>query len=316
MTIQDFSQIRWELHPQNPLIHPPRFSAVIADPSVVTPDNSPDGQWHLFAHSLWNLLHYTSSDGIHWSKPIPVISSALRPNIYKEEDTFYLYFEKFDRLRLAISFITRKEWYSDIQLMTSKDLIHWSSPQTILKPSMSYAIEPNGGKAVSNPCLLKTSNGYRLYFSAGLVHVPDCGFNEPRYIAVAECNSPLGPFTPSTQPIISPEKDDVWNNLGAGSIKVLNTEEGCIGFQNGIYLRNGISGSAIRLWHSQDGLAWKPVTSEPLLQPQGNDWMASHIYACDIRYFQQEWYLYFNARTTAHWTKGKESIGLLKGTMI
>lgn len=316
MTTQNFNEINWELHPQNPLIPNPRFSAVIADPSVVTPDNSPDGQWHLFAHSLWNLLHYTSSDGIQWGEPTPVVSSALRPYIFKEGDTYYLYFEKFDRLRLALSFITRKEWYSEIEVIHSKDLINWSKPQTVLKPVMSYAIEPNGAKAVSNPCLVKTSNGYRLYFSAGLVHVPDCGFNEPRFIAVAESDSPLGPFTPSSNPIISSNKDDVWNNLGAGSMKVLTTEDGYIGFQNGIYLRNGVSGSAIRLWSTNDGLNWNPMSPDPLLHPQGNGWMASHIYACDVRQYQNSWYLYFNARTTAHWTKGKESIGLLKGALI
>ena len=67
-------------------------------------------------------------------------------------------------------------------------------------------------------------------------------------------------------------------------MKVLTTEDGFIGFQNGIYQRNGVSGSAIRLWRSQDGLAWKPIATEPLLHPQGNDWIAEPILPLPVVY--------------------------------
>ena len=153
-----------------------------------------------------------------------------------------------------------------------------------------------------------------LYFSAGLVHVPDCGFNEPRHIGCALGNRPDGPFEMMEKPVLSPDANDQWNNLGAGSMKVLMTSDGFIGFQNGIYLNNGISGSAIRLMSSNNGQEWLPMTGQPILAPSGNGWMASHIYACDIQFFEDRWYLYFNARTTAHWTKGVEKIGLATGS--
>jgi hypothetical protein len=49
--------LEWIDHPDNPLISPPWPEFLIADPSVVTPDISPDDQWHLFAHSLIGIHH-------------------------------------------------------------------------------------------------------------------------------------------------------------------------------------------------------------------------------------------------------------------
>jgi hypothetical protein len=315
MLLSDFKKIQWHLHPQNPLVHPPALSPLIADPTLVTPDISPDGLWHMFAHSVWGIHHHTSSDGIEWTRLDRPVSGALRPYIFKEGDTFYLYYEKVGALSMALSMLPIRKWYSWVEVRSSKDLIHWSEAKVLLRPEVHFSKEQNGA-AVSNPCMVKTADGqYLLYFSAGLVHVPDCGFNEPRHIGCAFGNRPDGPFKMLEEPVLSPDAHDRWNNLGAGSMKVLMISDGFVGFQNGIYLNDGISGSSIRLMSSTNGQEWLPMDGQPILAPSGNGWMASHIYACDVRFFENIWYLYFNARTTAHWTKGIEKIGLATGSI-
>jgi predicted GH43/DUF377 family glycosyl hydrolase len=214
---------------------------------------------------------------------------------------------------MVLAMLPFRKWYSSISVMSSNDLIHWTVSKKVLFPEIPYAQEHNGEMAVSNPCMVKEGGQYLLYFSAGLVHVPDCGFNEPRVISVAKGESPKDLFIPFGEPLIVPEATDLWNNLGAGSMKIVKTEDGWVGFQNGIYMQNGQSGSAIRLMFSEDVIHWTPMSDQPLLAPSGNGWMASHIYACDIRQYGNEWRLYFNARTAAHWTKGKEAVGLMVG---
>jgi GH43 family beta-xylosidase len=94
-------------------------------------------------------------------------------------------------------------------------------------------------------------------------------------------------------------------------MKVLKLEDGFVAFQNGIYEHHGVSGSAICLLQSADGIAWTYLREEPVLKPDAaNAWMASHIYACDIKCYAGKWYLYFNARNHPHWSKGSEKIGL------
>ena len=88
--------------------------------------------------------------------------------------------------------------------------------------------------------------GYALYYSASLVHVPDCGFDEPRHIGVARAATLNRPWLPGPHPVLSPRSDDPRCNLGAGAIKVLRLDDGFVGLQNGIALdASGASRSAI-----------------------------------------------------------------------
>ena len=63
MTIDGWLDLSWE-DSGLPLIEPPRFSPVIADPSFLFPEETPDGQWALFAHSAWGIHRYSSRDGV------------------------------------------------------------------------------------------------------------------------------------------------------------------------------------------------------------------------------------------------------------
>lgn len=311
MKIEDFKNKRFQLIKDIPLICPPKFTPLIADPTVLLPNETSDKKWYLFAHSVLGVQQYISENGIDWTKKKVVVRAAMRPFIYKENDVFYLFYEKYNALKIVFSFLPGIKWYSEIEMVSSRDLINWSAPKSLIQPTQDFHKNKELGMAVSNPCLVRIGNKYRLYFSSSLVKIPDCGFNEPLHITYAESENIEGAYINAELPVISPSKESKWNNLGAGSMKVIPCEDGFVAFQNGIYEHDGKSGSAICILFSKDGLHWDYLQDEPVLQPNPEiSWMASHIYACDVKVHEGKIYLYFNARNHAHWSKGSEHIGL------
>ncbi|MCC6583801.1 MAG: glycosyl hydrolase family 43 [Chitinophagales bacterium] len=311
MKIEDFNNKTFHLVKDVPLISPPKLTPLIADPTVLLPHETPDQKWHLFAHSVFGVQQFVSENGIEWQKKNVVVRASMRPFIFKENDTFYLFYEKYNSVRTIFSFLPGVKWYSEIEVTSSCDLIQWTKPKSLIQPALGFHQDTTLGKAVSNPCLLKIGNKYRLYYSSSLVKIPDCGFNEPLHITYAESDNIDGNYISATSPLFSPSKESKWNNLGAGSMKVIPCEDGFVAFQNGIYEHNGTSGSAICILYSKDGVQWNYLQDEPVLKPNpAISWMASHIYACDVKLYDGKIYLYFNARNHAHWSKGSEHIGL------
>ncbi len=293
--------LTWRDDERNPLIYPPFPSPVIADPTFLPPDKTPDAKWHLFAHSLMGLHHFVSQDGIAWRMLDGLVEKkAMRPFLYMENNTYYLFYEKF------ISFFPQ---HSRIEVRQSKDLQKLSDAKIVLSPHLSWHRRTCG-----NPCLIKCANEYRLYYSAALVFLSDCKFSEPEFIGVATSKNILGPYISRHDPIFSPDRGDPFRNHGAGSIKVVQTKLGFAGFQNGIYVcRKKHTHSAIRLLNSTDGVAWTGFDREPFLKPEGKGWKKAFVYACDVRQFGDKIYLYYNARNG--WLWGKECIGLCMGEL-
>lgn len=310
-----FTALRWSVEPEHPVLRPPFPSPVLADPTFRGPDESPDGRWHLFAHSILGIHHATSSDGVAWSRPRLRIRAAMRPFLHDEAGRFHLFYERILPLRLLLPWL-RLPWRSWIECRTSDDLIHWSAPTVVLRPTEPWHRRESGGMAVGNPCALRLDDGrYALYFSSSLVRLPDCGFDEPLHIGLATADRPTGPYRVHPRPILSPRADDPRCNLGAGSIKVIRLGDGFAGLQNGIYRDpgSGASGSAISVLTSADGIEWTYAHTAPILAPAAG-WRRSFIYACDARPRPDgTWVLYFNARDGWHWTSGREAIGRAVG---
>ncbi len=316
MKTADYGKIKWTVPGDNPILTPPGLSPVIADPSVLLPEESPDGLWHLFAHTIWGVHHFRSDDGISWRDPVLLIRNAMRAFIFRGDDAYYLLYEKYRPLQILVPWMRFWKWRSRIEIRASRDLSSWDDPAVLLAPSLPWHRDRALGESVSNPCLVRTGRGYLLFFSASLSYVPDCGFCEPKHIGMAESESPAGPFRVHPEPVISPDPESRWMNLGAGAIKVLRADDGFVGFQNGIYIDRGSgrSGSAILLRRSGNGMDWNTHIEEPVIKPTAG-WQRSHVYACDIRYHRpgRRFLLYYNARDDWHWTRGKESIGLITG---
>jgi hypothetical protein len=300
-----------------PLIQPPALSPIIADPSFLFPEETPDSRWELYAHSAWGLHRYRSADGLAWEDRGMAIANAMRPCLRRLGPSAYvLLYEKYRPLGLPMQALPlRPRWRSSIELRLSGRPESWGKPHAALEPRLPWMRDSALGDSVSNPYLVEDAGTLRLYFSASLSWIDDCGFCEPRYIGLALSRAADSPFVPLGAPIIDPAADGMPGVIGAGSMKALRMDDGWIGLQNKIYRdASGKSRSAIFILRSGDGIAWESARKEPLVAPRPG-WRASHVYACDCRFREGEgrWYLYFNARDAWGIGQGRERIGRLVG---
>jgi len=315
MKLEDIRSIRWSDYSQDYIIDHPLLSPILADPTFCFPEDSPDGRWHLYAHSIWGIHHFLSPDGVKWKDSGVSIANGMRPFLYHEAGVYYLFYERYRPLSIIMSAVKSWKWYSEIAVSRSTDLKRWSPPVSLVKPELEWH-RSGDNRSVSNPCLVKRDAKYFLYYSASLVLIPDCGFNEPDSIALATAEHPEGPYELMSKPVIEVDKGDPWRNLSSGSLKAIVLDDGLAGFENGIYWDEAKkqSGSAIIVLKSQDGISWERLLQEPVLKPS-TGWRSSHVYACDVRYRRSEgkWFMYYNARNGWPVSEGQERIGLMVG---
>jgi len=58
ISVAEFMRLRWQMLSERPVIEPPPLSPVIADPTFLGPDETPDGRWYLFFNGR-NTAHWT-----------------------------------------------------------------------------------------------------------------------------------------------------------------------------------------------------------------------------------------------------------------
>jgi hypothetical protein len=313
-TVDAFVRLAWRVTHPAPVIVPPLGSPIVADPTFLLPAETPDGRWHLFAHSVWGVHAFTSGDGVRWTTGALVVRHAMRPFLFRDGDTYHLLYERYPRWRLPLSWMPGLRWRSWIARRASRDLVAWS-PEVVVLPATLEWHRNALGEAVGNPCLVATDGGVTLYYSASLVRVPDCGFNEPLHIARATAPGLDGPWRLDPSPLVSPDPRDARCNLGAGAMKVLRLADGWVGLHNGIALdpASGRSRSAISVRRSDDGVAWRYAHDEPIVAPT-TGWRRRFVYACDARRESSgRWFLYFNGRDHAAMRRGREAIGFVVG---
>lgn len=313
-TFEELASGDFKLYDGNPIVKAFGVSPVLADPSVLTPDDSHDGKWHMFCHALFGIYAFSSEDGINWTRDGMVVKNAMRPDCNYVDGTYYLYYERTENLfKKALSFIGTK-WHSDIAVITSKDLVTWSEPKVVVGFDRDY-MDGEKGTSISNPFLTKFGNLYRLYFSAGLTFIKDCGFSEPTHISYAESESLTEGFLALEEPIISPDPNSTYLNLCSGCIKVYRLKDSYVALQNGIFKEGDKSHSAIMLLKSEDGVKFDFV--KIFLAPTETDgknknWMKQYVYACNLVKYDGELRLYFNARNVSDNLRGREHIGVLR----
>ena len=315
MTVDEFVRLVWRVTHPDPVIRPPRGSPIIADPTFLPPTQTPDGRWHLFAHSIWGVHAFTSDDGIRWTSGAVVARHAMRPFLLVHGGAYHLVYERYAPWRLPLLWVPGLRWRSWIARRSSRDLVAWSEEVGVLEPTAEWH-RSTLGEAVGNPCVVAAGDGMVLYYSASLVHVPDCGFNEPLHIGRATAPGLDGPWRFDTTPVVSPDPKDERCNLGAGSMKVIRLTDGWVGLHNGIALdpATGRSHSAISVRRSDDGIAWRYAHTEPIVAPTAG-WRGRFVYACDVRRDAMgRWLLYFNGRDHAAIRKGREAIGFVVGS--
>lgn len=315
LTLKEFLEAEFSLYKNNPIIRNPLPSLVVADPSILTPDVSHDGKWHLFCHTFFGVYRYESADGISFENKGKIANRAMRPYIAYKDGRYYLFFERTRPVILNALSLIGVKWKSEIYVTESDDLNSWTEPRPLLTQSREY--EKSGkNTALSNPFLVEINNKYRLYYSCGLTFIKDCGFSEPTHISYAESDSITGTYTARKAPIISPDKSIKWLNLCSGCLKVYKLKDCYIGLQNGIYEEKGKSHSAIILLSSDDGESFK--YEKHFLVPQvcgKSNWMAQYVYACCLTYYDGKLRLYFNARNVSDNIRGRECIGFTEAVI-
>ena len=310
LTFEQFNTAEFKLYEGNPILKNPWNSFVIADPSVITPDVSHDGKWHLFYHTFFGVYHYESADGISFENKGKIVNRAMRPNINYIDGKYYLFYERTRPVIFNLLSLVGAKWKSEIYCVETENLIDWTKPYLVIGKTRDYE-EYNNGFAISNPFLMATESGYRMYYSCGQTFIEDCGFCEPTHISFAESESVTNGYISREKPIISPDKNIQYLNLCSGCLKVYKLADCYIGLQNGLFEENGKSHSAIMLLKSDDGINFEFV--KPFLVPQtcGNSrWMAQYVYACCLTYYKGELRLYFNARNVSNNLTGRECIGM------
>lgn len=315
LTFNDILNAEFSLYENNPILKNPANSFVIADPSVLTPKESHDGKWHLFCHTFFGVHRYVSEDGISFKKAEKIVSRAMRPNINKIDGKYYLFYERTRPVILNALSLIGVKWKSEIYCTESEDFSQWSEPYPVIKKTRDFE-KFKGGYAISNPFLIRTQDGYRLYYSCGQTFIKDCGFGEPTHISFAESMDVSENYVSRTSPIISPDKNIEYLNLCSGCLKVYRLKDCCIGLQNGLFEKDGKSHSAIMLLKSDDGINFEFV--KPFLVPQkcgSNNWMAQYVYACCLTYYEGKLRLYFNARNVSDNLRGRESIGIYEAVL-
>lgn len=310
LSFDDINNAVFSLYKNNPIVKYPFNSLVIADPSVLTPDKTPDKKWHLFAHAFFGVYHYVSDDGIRFSKVQKIVSRAMRPNINCVDGKYYLFYEGTRPVVLNALNPVGVKWRSFIYVTSSVDLINWESPKKVIDHTRSFE-EDKEGISISNPFLMEKDGKFRLYYSCGHTFIKDCGFSEPTHISFAESSNVITDYVSREKPIISPDKNSKYLNLCSGCLKVYKLNDCYIGLQNGIFEENGKSHSAIMLLKSRDGENFEFI--KPLIVPESNyKWMAQFVYACCMTYYDGKVRIYFNARNAADIIRGRESIGFIE----
>lgn len=301
----------------SPILQPFGGSIVVADPSLLTPEISHDGKWHMFFHTTFGVWHFRSDDGISFEKVKKIANRAMRPNINFIDGKYYLFYERTRPLIMnGLNVINVAKWKSEIYVIESNDLVSWSKPKPVITNTRDFE-RSERGISISNPFLLRENGINRLYYSCGLTFIKDCGFCEPTYINYAESNEIADGYVSAEKPIISPDKNDPYLNLCSGCLKVYKLADGYIGIQNGLYERGSKSHSAIILLTSADGLSFefKKVLIEPCVV-DGKDWMKQFVYASHLVKHGNKLRLYFNARDTSDMLKGRECIGFAEAEII
>ena len=315
LTFDEFCKAEFTLYENNPVLKNPFNSFVVADPSLLTPDKSHDGKYHLFCHTFYGVYRYDSENGIDFRRVKRILPRAMRPNINYINGKYYLFYERTQTLLKNALSVVGGKWKSEIFVTESDDLENWSKPKLVIGKTRPFE-EDEHGQSISNPFLLEKDDGYRLYYSCGQTFIKDCNFCEPTHISYAESKAVADGYVSRTAPIISPDKNSKYLNLCSGCIKVYKLKDCYIGLQNGLYEEDGKSHSAIMLLKSDDGENFEFV--KPFLVPQkcgNNNWMAQYVYACCLTYYEGKLRLYFNARNVSNNLQGRESIGIYEATL-
>ncbi len=317
-SVDSLIKATWYAYSDEPIQVSPWYKPRLCDPVIIMPEESPDGIWHLFAHTWVGIEHYTSPSGFNWQVEHVVVLRGHYPNIFKEDGVFYLLYETHDKDYLGKR-RKDKNRNSRINIISSTDLKLWSAPHTILdSKDIPYAGEYTPLPMISRPQLVVWQGRYRLYFGSSHIIMPDTKQKVTVYLSYAEADSIDGPYVPLREPVLESKPDSKYTNLALGSVKMIPCCDGFAALECAFYFdpESRKSRSAMILLSSEDGYVFKEERIIMLTPEKG--WASRYITSCDAFYRQEEetWYCYFSANGYNEGYKFlpvRESLGLLLG---
>ena len=138
ITFDEFNKLEFKLFKNNPIIKNPLTSFVIADPSVLTPENSHDNKFHLFCHTFFGVYLYDSEDGMNFKRKIKITNRAMRPNINYIDGTYYLFYERTKPVICNLLSLIGLKWKSEIYCKESTNLKKWGEAYPVITKTKDY----------------------------------------------------------------------------------------------------------------------------------------------------------------------------------
>lgn len=296
-----------------------RGSLKLCDPAYLFPEESPDGLWHMFAHTWIGLEHFTSTSGLEWKREHLILRRAHSPFIFREGGSYYLLYEIHDKMSLSKDDDNNNS-ASRIMITSSNDLLLWSKPKLIIDSTkIARARYKDGPVRVSRPQLVEWNGRYRLYFGAGEVRMYDTGQKTTARLMYAESDYIDKEWRINPEPLLEIEPNSRYRNLAVGSVRIVPCSDGIAAFECAYsYDREkNKSTTNVLLLTSNDGILWN---EEKLIQKTAEEgWASRYITSVDVRFKEGEdtWYCYYSANgNKTKWGRRfvKESLGLLLGT--
>lgn len=327
--IQEYNKLSWYPFSEYPLLKPRWYFPRLSDPTFLLPENSPDNRWHMFAHNWLGIQHFVSNNGLDWVPKKMIELRGHSPFIYYSKSVWYLIYEKHDSTPSSLSFKELKEHrgkkdsLSRIEMISTEDMEFFSKP-TVLFDSRDV---PFAKTLLKNPRLSRPQlffdekTGYRLFFGASHIVMPDSGQKATLYFALAQSDKLLGPYkTVGDAPLFGPSADDKYSNLAVGGIRVVPVKDGYVGFECAFgwdKINNKSISNLIQI-ESKDGIKWKQSIKRPLISLPEGGWASRYITSCDVQYMEDDYcyYCYFSGNSKYKIGPFKfirESLGLLLG---
>ncbi len=316
----ELEHLSWFPFSDEPIIVSSPIQWSLSNPAVLFPEEAPDDKWHLFAHSILGIHHYTSDSGLSWVHQKLLISGGRCPSLFEEDGTFHLIYEQRGRI---IPLLTKKgrmsldemQKESHIELISSTDLYIWSRPRHLISGNDIAQASLSSTGLLSHPQVMATDHGYRLYLGVSSVSEDR---QVARYMVSAVAPQLLGPYHQERkEALIESSGNEYYRSLGAGQVSVYCNADSCKALETSLFFdenRNAVS-SAIIILDSDDGLSFTYQDHQPILVPSEKGWASCQIRTATMKYKWDEkcWYCFFSASSPGKFFGERESIGLLIG---
>ncbi|MBE0571885.1 MAG: T9SS type A sorting domain-containing protein [Ignavibacteriaceae bacterium] len=262
------AQVNWIKYPGNPVLtgQPGTWYAYTTMNSVLyNADSSRYEMWFTAGAQIgypYTIGFARSSDGISWNvySPNPVLTPTpgewdaymvLAPYVLRENGQYKMWYTG-----CATSSILNRIGYA-----TSPDGINWTKHQS--NPVLLPGTAPWESAAVTYPCIMPYSNGYKMWYG---------GYNANLSVTgIGYATSPDGITWEkyANNPVLLPGASSQWDHVVFGS-RVLFIDNNYYMFFTGETV--GYQSDKIGLATSTDGLVWTKYPSNPVLQPTPGQW--------------------------------------------